>query len=131
VDGKDQTRGAFFEERFKSVAILDEESLLAACAYIDLNPVATGIARVPEKSPHTSINQRVEAVKAQDRTTDLKAAAKGSMARSKASAGLEETLWLCPIEDHRRLNSSPEEMLEGFSLGSGAIISANSRHGLP
>jgi hypothetical protein len=39
---QDQTRGAFFEERFKSIAILDEESLLDACAYIDLNPVAAG-----------------------------------------------------------------------------------------
>ena len=52
---QDQTRGAFFEERFKSIAILDEESLLATCAYIDLNPVAAGIVEVPEKSPHTSI----------------------------------------------------------------------------
>ena len=47
---EEQTRGAFFEGRFKSVAILDEESLLATCAYIDLNPVAAGIARVPEAS---------------------------------------------------------------------------------
>ena len=47
---EEQTRGAFFEGRFKSVAILDEESLLATCAYIDLNPVAAGIAEVPEAS---------------------------------------------------------------------------------
>jgi hypothetical protein len=60
---QDQTRGAFFEERFKSIAILDEESLLATCAYIDLNPVAAGIVEVPEKSPHTSITQRVKSVK--------------------------------------------------------------------
>ncbi len=39
---EEQTRGAFFEGPFKSVAILDEESLLATCAYIDLNPVAAG-----------------------------------------------------------------------------------------
>ena len=58
---QDKTRGAFFEERFKSVAILDEESLLATCAYIDLNAVAAGIVEVPEASPHTSINQRVDA----------------------------------------------------------------------
>ena len=58
---QDKTRGAFFEERFKSVAILDEESLLATCAYIDLNPVAAGIAEVPEASPHTSITERVGA----------------------------------------------------------------------
>ena len=38
--------------RFKSVAILDEESLLATCAYIDLNPVAAGIAEVPEATTY-------------------------------------------------------------------------------
>jgi|GEM_PF-4607786 len=42
--------------------LLDEESLLATCAYIDLNPVAAGIAKVPEASAHTSIKQRVEHV---------------------------------------------------------------------
>jgi hypothetical protein len=62
---RDETRGAFFEGRFKSVAILDEEALLATCAYIDLNPVAAGIVDVPEASPHTSITERVEHVKTQ------------------------------------------------------------------
>jgi hypothetical protein len=37
----------------KSVAILDEESLLAVCAYIDLNPVAARIEAVPEAGPTT------------------------------------------------------------------------------
>src|SRR4029077_5930111 len=87
---QDKTRGAFFEERFKSVAILDEESLLATCAYIDLNPVAAGIAKVPEASLHTSITTRVEHAKAQGRTKDLKVAEHGSLAGSSASAGLEE-----------------------------------------
>ena len=70
---EEQTRGAFFEGRFKSVAILDEESLLATCAYIDLNPVAAGIAEVPEASKDTSIKQRVEYVKEQGRANDLNA----------------------------------------------------------
>ena len=104
------------------MAILDEESLLATCAYIDLNPVAAGIAVVPEASPHTSINQRVEAVKAHDRTSDLKAAERGSVAGSNASAGLEESHWLCPIEDRRRLDSPREGMLEGISLGSYLLL---------
>jgi hypothetical protein len=77
----EQTRGAFFEGRFKSVAILDEESLPATCAYIDLNPVAAGIAEVPEASAHTSIKQRVEHVKDQGRTEDKKAAQRFSRAR--------------------------------------------------
>ncbi|MGO8898163.1 MAG: transposase [Isosphaeraceae bacterium] len=74
VNREDQPRGAFFEGRFKSVAILDEESLLATCAYIDLNPVAAGIAEVPEASAHTSIKQRVDHVKEQGRANDLNAA---------------------------------------------------------
>src|SRR6516162_209489 len=64
---QDKTRGFFFEGRFKSVAILDEESLLATCAYIDLNPVAAGVAMVPETSKHTSIKERVDHVLAQGR----------------------------------------------------------------
>ena len=98
---QDQMRGAFFEGRFKSVAILDDEALLAVCAYIDLNPVAAGIAEVPETSEHTSIKQRVEHVQAQGRTDDLAAARSGSVAGSAAAAGIEESLWLCPIEDRR------------------------------
>ncbi len=119
---QDQTRGAFFEERFKSIAILDEESLLATCAYIDLNPVAAGIVEVPEKSPHTSITQRVKSVKAQGRIRDLKAAARGSVAGSTAAAGLEEPLWLCPIEDRRTIDSGREGMLTGLSLGSYLLL---------
>ncbi len=119
---EEETRGAFFKGRFKSVAILDEESLLATCAYIDLNPVAAGLAEVPEASQHTSIKQRVEHVKAHGRTRDLKAARRGSVAGSTSAAGLEETLWLYPIEDRRRLDSSREGMLEGFSLGNYLLL---------
>ena len=119
---QDKARGAFFEGRFKSVAILDEESLLATCAYIDLNPVAAGIVERPEASPHTSINQRIEAVKAQDRTNDLQAAERGSIAGSNAAAGLEESHWLCPIENRRRLDSLREGMLEGIPLGSYLLL---------
>ena len=88
------------------------------CAYIDLNPLAAGIAATPEASAHTSIQQRVEHAQAEGRTPDLKAACAGSVAGSAASAGLEDSHWLCPTEDRRGLDSSGEGMIEGFSLGS-------------
>jgi hypothetical protein len=75
---------------------------------IDLNPVATGIVELPEASPHTSIKERIEAVKAQNRTNDLQTAERSGVAGSKASVGLEESIWLCPIEDRRRLDSRRE-----------------------
>ncbi len=62
---EENTRGAFFEGRFQSVAILDEESLLATCASIDLKPVAAGIAEVPEASAHASIKEREEHIQEQ------------------------------------------------------------------
>jgi hypothetical protein len=51
---EDKVRGAFFQSRFQCVAILDEESLLAMCTYVDLNPVAAGTAETPEASEYTS-----------------------------------------------------------------------------
>jgi hypothetical protein len=107
VNREENARGAFFEGRFRSIAILDEESLLATCAYIDLNPVAAAVAVVPETSPHTSVQQSMAHVEAQDRTEDLKAAEQGSVAAPARSSGLEEAHWLCPIEDWQRLVVSP------------------------
>jgi hypothetical protein len=114
---EDKCRGAFFQGRYKSVAILDEEALLAVGVYIDLNPVAAKVAKVPETSEYTSIKQRVDHIKADDATAQLEAAKDGSVAGSRAAGGLEEDLWLCPIEDRRRIDSSHEGMFEGLSIG--------------
>ena len=115
---QDKTRGTFFEARFKSVAVCDEEALLAISVYIDLNPVAAQVAKTPETSEHSSIKQRLEHVKAQGATAQLEAAKDGSVAGSQAAVGLEDSLWLCPIEDRRGLDSGREGMMQGFSLGS-------------
>lgn len=114
---EDGVTGAFFEGRFKSVAILDEEALLAVCVYVDLNPTAAGTAPTPETSKHTSIRRRVEHARKKRRIGDLKASRQGSVPGSKRSQGLEDDHWLCPVEDRRRLDSSREGMIEGFPLG--------------
>lgn len=119
---EDDCKGAFWEGRFKSIAILDEEALLATCAYIDLNPVAAGIAATPETSPHTSVRQRVRHAKAKGRLAALKEAARSSVHGSRASGRFEDSHWLCPLEDSRRKGSVREGMLEGFSLGSYLLL---------
>jgi hypothetical protein len=83
-----------------------------------LNPVAAQVAKTPETSDYTSIKQRLDHVESQGATARLEAAKDGSVAGSRAAAGLEESLWLCPIEDRRVLDSSREGMVQGFSLGS-------------
>ena len=57
---EDKCRGTFWEARYKSIAILDEEALLTTLTYVDLNPLAAGLAKTPEASAHTSVKARVD-----------------------------------------------------------------------
>jgi len=114
---EDKCRGTFFEGRFKSIAILDEESILTVAAYIDLNPVAAGICGLPEHSPFTSIKERAEHLIAQGRLQDVAQIRNGSVAAQRVSEGIEQDHWLVPIEDRRSQGSTREGIKEGFTLG--------------
>ena len=63
ANAEDNARGHFWESRFKSQVLLDERALLAAMAYVDLNPIRAGIARNLMGSRNTSIRQRCKAVR--------------------------------------------------------------------
>jgi len=116
---EDGCRGTFWEARYKSIAILDEEALLATCAYIDLNPVAAGIAKTPEDAPHTSIKQRVDHARKNGLLETLHLAAAGKSAAAAAiEANLEQSHWLCPLQDRTTDDAAREGMLPGFSLAS-------------
>ncbi|HMM78222.1 MAG TPA: transposase [Gammaproteobacteria bacterium] len=59
ANAEDECTGRFWEGRFKSQALLDEQALLAAMAYVDLNPVRAGFAESIESSAYTSGQQRL------------------------------------------------------------------------
>ncbi|MCH9673028.1 MAG: hypothetical protein K0U93_16450, partial [Gammaproteobacteria bacterium] len=57
---EDGVSGHFFDQRFYSGALLSEQALLAAMAYVDLNPVRARIAKDIDQCRHTSIARRLE-----------------------------------------------------------------------
>lgn len=59
ANAEDKVTGHFWEGRFKSQALLDEQAILTAMAYVDLNPIRAKMAETPEASECTSVAERM------------------------------------------------------------------------
>ena len=62
---EDKCTGKFWEGRYKSQALLGEAAVLTYMAYVDLNPVRANMAKTPESSDYTSVQQRIASTKKQ------------------------------------------------------------------
>lgn len=64
---EDREVGKFFQGRYRAVRILDEATLLACSAYVDLNPIRAAMAETIERSDFTSAQRRIESIQAASR----------------------------------------------------------------
>lgn len=56
---EDGCKGRFWEGRYKCQMLCDTRALLAAMAYVDLNPIRAGVADRLDFSAHTSVYERI------------------------------------------------------------------------
>ncbi len=111
---EDECTGAFWEGRYKSIAILDEESLLATAAYIDLNPVAAGLAATPEESEYTSLKTRLEHCRANGTAEALR----DDLSTLTRNPAQEAGGWLLPLDDDRANGANRPGLHEGCTVSS-------------
>jgi hypothetical protein len=92
---EDNVTGHFWESRYKSQLLIDEASLLACAAYVDLNPVRAAIAESPETSRFTGVRDRIDDLRERGELIELVGLSDHDWERSDRC---RHSGWLSPIE---------------------------------
>ena len=105
---EDGCTGHFWEARFHSQALCSEPALLAAMAYVDLNPVRAGITKTPETSRYTSVYRRLNP---QTEATALKKAIRSLLGSGELRHFNVDVRPLLAFSDQNNTSKLPDETL--------------------
>lgn len=124
---EDGEHGRFWQDRFRAIRLIDEESLLACAVYVELNPIRAAMAEKIEDSDFTSIQRRIEAEKqsAEESPDSGPTLADDSADASADGASTRPTPTLTPGE--RRDAFLAKLTLEESDVGVGSGVSATGK----
>jgi hypothetical protein len=112
---QDECRGPFWQGRYQTIAILDDEALLASCVSIDLRPMVAGLATRPEDSAFTSLRLRLR-LQGASRPSGSAERKSGTTHAVTGAPGSSPDDWLCPLGSSAARDSHRTALLEGLTL---------------
>ncbi len=135
---EDNCKGRFWEGRFKSQALLDEGAVLAAMAYVDLNPIRAHLASTPEESEFTSIYERIKTIRSETNKINKRSATgtSGHKSKSKIYDTLKQPTHLMafangePDKEHQKIDFSLSDYLELIDT-TGRVLKEGKKGSIP